>query len=311
MLATSLEDGQILRPRSVADVKHIDVYALSDAWSAARKFGRRHLGAEAIQALRETEQTADFLASLDFEQVREGHLAIILEEQLLTREDLDYSDIWVRQRLFANIFARMLNDETPVKDIPHNFRLAKRPIPLLEVARIRKMTEHIAPAQTRLEPSLTKTLDPCDAESWAAHGNQLFAEALFDGAASAYGAALRHLQENAAFGMQQESQMSTCLRGRAKCFKQIQDYTGQLADANSLLGLDDADLEAHELRMLALEGLELFGEALVEARLMLLQNPKHLLANRKQHEFGKICRHDAAMLKPVPPGGCFTRACAH
>lgn len=52
---------------------------------------------------------------------------------------------------------------------------------------------------------------------------------------------------------------------------------------------EDAGLVAGlERRMLAYEGLERFGDALADARAILLREPEHAVANRKQHELGRL-----------------------
>jgi len=141
MLASSSEKGELLRPRR--ETTNIDLWALSDAWAAARKrlSGNDSLSSKDVQDLKELEKKLVADASALYDQyVRLGKKEQLVGNGFLAKEDLSesagayaQSEAWIRQRLFAGVLAkRVREDEATLSDLMPGFALSARQPPLPE-----------------------------------------------------------------------------------------------------------------------------------------------------------------------------------
>mmetsp|Transcript_55014 Transcript_55014/g.141623 ORF Transcript_55014/g.141623 Transcript_55014/m.141623 type:complete len:735 (+) Transcript_55014:108-2312(+) len=128
------EDGWMqpmlgLAVRDPKQTRHVDLWALSDAWAAVRRKGS--LSSTEVQALKELESKAVLMASMDFENhVQNGNAETLVEDGLLDADDLRHNKTWLRQRVFANTIKRLLREEPPLCNVVDDFALSARPPPL-------------------------------------------------------------------------------------------------------------------------------------------------------------------------------------
>lgn len=129
MLLSVPEHGTLLRPRDDDAIRRLDLWALCDVWSAMRV--RRSLLPADIRALKDAEESVLLMTNMDFEHhVETGNAEPLVEDGLLMEEDLERTETWIRQRLFANTLARMVREEAPFSKLVPFFTLSPRFPPL-------------------------------------------------------------------------------------------------------------------------------------------------------------------------------------
>jgi len=115
-------------------------------------------------------------------------------------------------------------------------------------------------------------------------GNVLFRKGQFEQAAAKYSAALEACED-------QESSIALAIRNnRAACFHQLSDYDTVVKDTSFVLEREPDNIKALSRRMLALEPLERYEKALIDARCLLRHDPRNDLANKVQHRLSKLVR---------------------
>jgi import receptor subunit TOM70 len=115
-------------------------------------------------------------------------------------------------------------------------------------------------------------------------GNVFFRKGLFETALVKYSEALKSCKD-------QESATALAIRNnRAACYHQLSDYSSVVRDTNYVLQRDPSNFKALFRRMLALEPLERYEAALVDARALLRQDPRNDVANKVQHRLSKLVR---------------------
>jgi len=122
------------------------------------------------------------------------------------------------------------------------------------------------------------------AERIKEEGNVLFRKGLFEPAAEKYSEAL---------GLCEEPMGALALsirNNRAACNHQISDFSAVIKDTNFVLEQEPRNFKALMRRMLALEPLERYEQALQDARGVLAQDPRNEVANKVQHRLGKLVR---------------------
>merc|ERR1711904_556717 len=77
---------------------------------------------------------------------------------------------------------------------------------------------------------------------------------------------------------------------RAACYHQVSDFGAVIRDTNFVLEHEPKNCKALVRRMLALEPLERYEQALQDARAVLSQDPRNEKANKVQHRLGKLVR---------------------
>lgn len=123
-----------------------------------------------------------------------------------------------------------------------------------------------------------------EAERAKEEGNVLFRKALFEQATEKYGEALGLCEEP-------EGALALSIRNnRAACNHQISDFHAVIKDTNFVLEREPQNFKALSRRMLALEPLERYEQALQDARGVLSQDPRNEVANKVQHRLGKLVR---------------------
>lgn len=123
-----------------------------------------------------------------------------------------------------------------------------------------------------------------EAERTKEEGNVLFRKGRFEAAAEKYGEALSLCAD-------QEGSLALAIRNnRAACFHQVSDFTAVIKDTTFVLERDPQNIKALIRRMLALEPLERYEQALRDARVVLSQDPRNEMANKVQHRLGKLVR---------------------
>lgn len=134
MLASDAEHGRLLaRRRGVQDV---DLWALCDAWAAARSRPGPHktagMGLRDIQALKELEErlVKESRALFD-EHVRGGNPRRLVHDGLLEDEELRRSASYARQRIFARLLLlKAQTGEAWIRELLTGFSLTPRVQPL-------------------------------------------------------------------------------------------------------------------------------------------------------------------------------------
>jgi len=123
-----------------------------------------------------------------------------------------------------------------------------------------------------------------EAERAKEEGNVLFRKGLFEAAAEKYSEALGLCDEPT-------GALALSLRNnRAACSHQISDFSAVITDTNFVLEHEPRNFKALSRRMLALEPLERYEQALQDARAVLAQDPRNEKANKVQHRLGKLVR---------------------
>jgi stress-induced-phosphoprotein 1 len=119
-----------------------------------------------------------------------------------------------------------------------------------------------------------------------ARGNALFKKAKFEEALKAYTAgyeACTEEERTAELGL-------NLLNNRAACHHQLSNYREVVRDTEMVLRVQPENLKARLRRMLALEPMEKYREAMADCRFVLSWDPQNDLANKMQHRLSKIVR---------------------
>jgi len=115
-------------------------------------------------------------------------------------------------------------------------------------------------------------------------GNVLFRKGLFEDAIHKYSCALELCEDP-------EGSLALSIRNnRAACYHQLSDFGAVIRDTNYVLEHEPSNIKALVRRMLALEPLERYEQALKDARSVLLQDPRNEMANKVQHRLSKLVR---------------------
>jgi len=122
------------------------------------------------------------------------------------------------------------------------------------------------------------------AERAKEEGNTLFRKGLFEAATEKYSEALKLCEEPTG------SLALSVRNNRAACYHQVSDFSAVIKDTDFVLEHEPCNFKALVRRMLALEPLERYDQALKDARAVLLQDPRNEMANKVQHRLGKLVR---------------------
>lgn len=130
MLAFAPEHGLLLQPRLAQETAELDLWALCDLWNTFRR-KKRMLSPADVKSLKDAEEGTKIMAGMDYEHhVATGNAEPLVEDGLLTKEDLRRSETWIRQRIFAHSLLRMAKEEPPFCELCLEMRLTPRPLPL-------------------------------------------------------------------------------------------------------------------------------------------------------------------------------------
>lgn len=168
-------------------------------------------------------------------------------------------------------------------------RQLKRPYEAVDVLRKAPASAEVNELLAKLKPEAAKsakshfsTLD--EAERLKEEGNELFKKGLFEKALDTYGKALKACND-------QKGDLAVAIRNnRAGCYQQLSDFHAVVNETNFVLEQQPDNLKAIMRRMLALEPLEKYEEALADARRVIQQVPGHEAANKMQHRLSKVVR---------------------
>lgn len=115
-------------------------------------------------------------------------------------------------------------------------------------------------------------------------GNTLFRKGLFEDALIQYNKALELAED------QSGPDAMAVRNNRAACNHQLSDFHAVVKDTTVVLEQDPMNFKALVRRMLALEPLERYEQALADARNVLRQDPSNDKANKMQHRLSKLVR---------------------
>lgn len=122
------------------------------------------------------------------------------------------------------------------------------------------------------------------AEKIKEEGNALFKKGLFEQALETYTKALKLCKDP-------KADMALAIRNnRAGCYHQLSNFHGVVEESTFVLEQQPDNAKALMRRMLALEPLEKYEQALADARKVLQLAPGNEAANKLQHRLGKIVR---------------------
>jgi len=138
--ARSLEDVPLLRPRDTEAIEHTDLWALSDAWTAARRARGLRLSSDEVRALKQLEELVAQTAATRFAEYRVyaacGNAEAWLQTRkgLLTREQLQQPAVWFKQHLYTSLLSQKIRDEAVLQQLVPHFALSPHvpPLPLPE-----------------------------------------------------------------------------------------------------------------------------------------------------------------------------------
>lgn len=122
------------------------------------------------------------------------------------------------------------------------------------------------------------------AERQKEEGNALFKKGSFEQALEVYKKALSACADP-------KGEMAIAIRNNmAGCYQQLSDFRGVVEETNFVLQHQPDNVKALLRRMLALEPLEKYEQALADARLVLQHAPGNEAANKMQHRLSKVVR---------------------
>merc|ERR1712187_1090999 len=122
------------------------------------------------------------------------------------------------------------------------------------------------------------------AERLKEEGNALFKKGLFEPALEVYAKALKACADP-------KGEMAIAIHNNcAGCYHQLSNFHGVVEETNFVLEHQPENTKALMRRMLALEPLEKYEQALADARLVLQHAPGNEAANKLQHRLGKVVR---------------------
>lgn len=165
----------------------------------------------------------------------------------------------------------------------------KRPQEALEVLmraptdpEVEKILQKVRPEAAKAEKARLSKLSK--EEKMKEEGNALFKKGFFDQALDVYTKALKACKD-------QKGELAVAIRNnRAGCYQQLSDFHAVVQEANFVLEQQPDNLKALLRRMLALEPLEKYEEALADARKIIQAAPGNEAANKMQHRLSKIVR---------------------
>lgn len=115
-------------------------------------------------------------------------------------------------------------------------------------------------------------------------GNVLFKAARFEDAIAKYTKAIDCCESL-------DSEIAiTILNNRAACNQQLSNFSAVVDDTTMVLDSQPSNIKALLRRALAFEGLERYRTALSDVRQVLVQDPRHPVANQLQHRLGQTVR---------------------
>merc|ERR1712048_1515643 len=122
------------------------------------------------------------------------------------------------------------------------------------------------------------------AEKQKEEGNALFKKGSFEQALEVYKKALKACADP-------KGEMAIAIRNNmAGCYQQLSDFKGVVEETNFVLEHQPDNVKALLRRMLALEPLEKYEEALADARRVIQMCPGNEPANKMQHRLSKLVR---------------------
>jgi len=127
------------------------------------------------------------------------------------------------------------------------------------------------------------------AEKLKEEGNSLFKKGLFEQARDVYTKALKSCKDS-------KGELAITIHNNlAGCYHQLSDFHSVVRETNFVLEQQPDNLKALMRRMLALEPLEKYEQALEDARRVIQQAPANEAANKLQHRLSKFRdRHRAS-----------------
>lgn len=165
MLAFAPEHGQLLKAKEAKETLQVDLWALCDFWSSFRR-KKRMLAPADVKALKDAEEGTKIMAGMDYEHhVSTGNAEPLVEDGLLTQEDLGRTEEWIRQRLFATSLLRMVKEEPPFCEQCPDFRLTPRPLPqelfkAKDLAEVKGQPPSTPTAQAKAGYNASRGVDP-------------------------------------------------------------------------------------------------------------------------------------------------------
>jgi stress-induced-phosphoprotein 1 len=165
----------------------------------------------------------------------------------------------------------------------------KRPDEAMDVLRRAPNNSEVEQLLAKVKPEAEKTQKSrlaqlSGAEKLKEEGNVLFKKGFFEKALEVYTKALKACKD-------QKGETAVAIRNnRAGCYQQLSDFHAVVQETNFVLEQQPGNLKALLRRMLALEPLEKYEQALADARLVIQQAPGNEAANKMQHRLSKIVR---------------------
>lgn len=165
----------------------------------------------------------------------------------------------------------------------------KRPEEAVEILKRAPSNAEVEQLLAKLAPEASKAskarlASMSQAEKLKEEGNQLFKKGSIEKALEVYTKALKACKD-------QKGEVAVAIRNnRAGCYQQLSDFRNVVAETNFVLEQQPDNVKALLRRMLALEPLEKYEEALADARLVIRHCPGNEVANKMQHRLGKLVR---------------------
>jgi len=165
----------------------------------------------------------------------------------------------------------------------------KRPQEALEILRkaptnpeVEQLINKIKPEAEKAEKARLSTLD--SAERFKEEGNVLFKKGFFEKALKVYEMALKNCKDK-------KGDTAIAIHNNmAGCFQQLSDFHAVVRETNFVLEQQPDNLKALMRRMIALEPLEKYEQALEDARHVIKFAPGNEAANKVQHRLSKVVR---------------------
>jgi len=149
-------------------------------------------------------------------------------------------------------------------------------------AEVEQLLAKVKPEAAKAEKARLSKLS--NEERLKEEGNKLFKKGFFEKALEAYTMALKACKD-------QKGDVAVAIRNnRAGCYQQLSDFHSVVRETNFVLEQQPDNLKALLRRMLALEPLEKYEEALADARQLIRSAPGNDAANKMQHRLSKLVR---------------------
>lgn len=168
-------------------------------------------------------------------------------------------------------------------------RALKRPEEALDLLRKAPTNSDIEQLIAKVQPEAEKakkarTTSLSGAEKMKEQGNDLFKRGLFEQARDMYTKALKACSDP-------NGELAVAIHNNlAGCYSQLSDFQAVVKETNFVLERQPDNLKALMRRMLALEPLEKYEQALEDARRVIRQAPGDEKANKLQHRLSKLVR---------------------